>query len=266
MANAILLEPAAMGAVSAPGGSAAGFDPAVVANDFVGVVWRAPTGNTASLQVDLGADVPVNTIALFGLLGALGTAMLTVRLATAAQGPGFGSSWTDSARSLLAGANPTRRARGRGLWIAPGGIPAAARYLRLEFSGLGGVTPLSVGRLVVGARIALQRNFSFGAVRGVRSLGNVDWSVQGVPLVRRGAKLRTLGLSFNAVYADEVEGAVQPLIERVGNDTPIVLVTDPDPHADRQNRIYFGYLDGSPGTVQARAGSYQSDFAMVAID
>ena len=266
MANAIILEPASMTAVTAPGGSGAGFDPAVVANDLLGVIWQSPVSATASLQVDLGADTAVDSIVLLGLAGSLASATLTVRMATAAQGSTFGPSWSDSARSLLAGTTPPRSGKRKCWWTAPAGAPAACRYIRLNFASLGGSVALSVGRVIVGQRITLARNFSFGAVRGVRSQGSTGFSVTGTPLVRRGAKLRTLGLTFNAVYADEVEASVAPLHERCGTDTPIVIITDPDSNAERENRMYFGYLDGSPGTVQARAGSYQADFAMVAVD
>lgn len=266
MSNAVIIEPAAMSAITAPGGSAAGFDPAVVANDLLGVIWKSPVAATASLQIDMGADVAIDTIMLIALDGSLASATLTVQMATAAQGSTFGPSWSDSARTLLAGTVAPRSGKRKCYWTAPAGAPAAARYIRLNFAGLGGSVALCVGRVVVGQRIALARNFSFGAVRGVRSLGAANYSVTGVPLVRRGAKLRTLGLTFGAVYADEVAASIQPLLERVGTDTPIAIVTDPDDHAQRENRIYFGMLEGAPGTVQARAGSYQADFAMVALD
>lgn len=266
MSNAIILEPASTMTVTAPGGTLSGYDPAVVANDLLGVVWSSPVSATASLQIDLGADTAIDTIVLLGLGGSLGSATVTVSLATAAQGPTFGPSWSDSARTLVAGTNATRSGRSKCYWTAPAGAPAAARYVRLAFASLGGAVALTVGRVIIGQRITLMRNFSLGAARGVRSLGDTRFSPTGVPLVRRGAKLRTIGVSFRALLPDEVESSIAPLIERCGTDTPVVLVTDPDVHDDRQNRIYFGYLEGAPGTVQARAGFYQADFALVALD
>lgn len=265
MSNAIIVEPLAISSVKAIDGSATGYDPAVVANDLLGVVWQSEVETMTRLRIDLGSDVPFDTIILLGLGGTLSTATLQVSIATDAQGPSFGPSWSDSARTLTAGANAPRSGRQKSLWTAPAGAPAAARYIMLRFD-IPASSAISVGRVIVGQRIALQRNFRFGAARGVRSLGDVRFSPSGVPLVRRGGKLRTIGLSFSAIYNDEVENSIAPLIERVGTDTPIALVTDPADHADRQNRIYFGYLDGAPGTVQARAASYQADFNMVALD
>ena len=266
MANATIIEPLAMTAITAPSGSAAGFDPAVLANDLLGVVWQAPVAATSIIQIDMGADVTFDSIVLLGCGGALSGAQIAISIATAAQGSSFASAWNGAAEAFLAGATMPRSGRGKALWLAPVGAPAAARYIRINLSVLGTSIAFNAGRVIVGKRIQLARNFSFGAARGVRSLGNVDFSVSGVPLVRRGAKLRTIGVTFNAVYNDEVETSVQPLVERVGTDVPIVLITDSAAHADRQNRIYFGYLAGSPGTIQARAGSYQAAFEIVALD
>lgn len=267
MANALILEPLALtpAAVTASN-TAAGFAAGNVTRDDMGLVWRSSTGAaTRVLTIDLGADVPLDTIALFGLRGALPGWQLTVALATAAQGPFGGAFWDGTAGDLLAGSAMPVSGLGKALWQAPGGAPASARYVRLTFSGL--VTAaVEVSRVVIGKRLQLARNFQFGAAFGVRPLGSVDFSRRGALVRRPGRKLRGLGIAFNHIHRDEVEAQVQPLLERVGNDNALVIVTDPDADAQRQNRMYFGFLTGDLGSVWARPGGFQASFNLVALD
>lgn len=258
MGTAIIVSPLALPSVTASS-SAGGYSPAYVDNDFMGVVWRSATGSASqSLTVDFGGDVAIDTALMLGCTGATGDWTLTVQAATAAQGPGFpGGSWSSGAGPFLAGTAMPVNGRGKALWMAPeDGGPPAARYWRFTIGGLSGGAA-TVARLVLGMRIALARNFQFGATFGVRDLGSTEFSVRGVLLRRRGAKLRALGLTFGSVYRDEVEGQVSPLVERAGNSEPIAIVIDPDPHAQRQNRIWFGPLVGDVGMVWAKASGFE---------
>lgn len=267
MSNAIGYRPLPISAVTASA-TAAGYDPAYVANDFMGVQWKSPTGAASrSLVIDLGADVAFDTIALFGLTGAQSGWTLLVEAATSAQGSGFpGGSWVGSAAALLAGSAMPTSGRGKSLWTAPAvSPPPPSRYIRLTFGSLSNAA-VAVSRVAIGARFQFARNFQFGAAFGVRDLGSFEFSVRGVPLRRRAEKLRSVGISFGNVYRDEVEAIVHPLLELVGNTEPIVLVTDPDAHAQRQNRMYFGPLVGDLGTVWPRANGFEWRANLVGLD
>lgn len=265
MANALFYELLAMTSVSASS-TASGFAASNMGLDYMGLVWRSATGSaTRSVTIDLGSDKAVDSIALFGLAGALSSWDWAVDLATAAQGAFSGAYWSGSAEDLLAGSAMPTSGLGKALWQAPAGAPASARYVRLNFSNLGGAA-VEVARIAVGARIQLDRNFRFGAAFGVRPLGSAEFSARGVLLRRRGKKLRGVGVSFGHVHRDEVESKVQPLLERVGNDTPIVLVTDPAADAQRQSRMFIGFLTGNLGSIWARPGGFQADFNLVALD
>lgn len=267
MSNAIIVEPLAMPAITASA-TAAGFDPLNVANIFMGVVWKSPTGAaTRTLTIDLGADTAFDTIALFGLTGAQPGWTIKVDAATAAQGSGFpGGSWSGTAETLLAGTAMPTSGRGKSLWMAPAvSPPPASRYIRLTFGSLSNAA-VTVARVVVGERIQLHHNFQFGAALGVRDLGSFDFSARGVPLRRRGEKLRSAGISFPHAHRDEIEAVVNPLLERIGNTDEIVLVTDPDAHAQRQNRMYYGPLVGDLGTVWARADGFEARVNIVGLD
>lgn len=265
MANALLIKPLPLANVlsstTAPGYRASNID-----RDEMGLVWRSSAGAaTQVLTIDLGADQPVDTLIVLGLRGALPAWQLTVALATAAQGSFGGSFWNGTAADLLAGSAMPVSGLGKALWLAPDGAPAVARYVRLTFSAIDNAG-VQVSRVVLGQRVQLARNFRFGAAFGVRPLGSVDFGRRGVLLRQRGARLRGVGISFGHVYRDEVEQTIQPLLERCGNDEALAIVTDPDADAERQQRMYFGFLTGDLGTVWARPGGFQADFNLVAID
>lgn len=267
MSNAIIIPPLAMPAVTASA-TAAGHDPMYVGNDFLGVVWKSPTGaSSRSLVIDLGADTAFDSIALFGLTGAQAGWTLQVEAATAAQGSGFpGGSWVGSAVTLIAGSVMPTSGRGKALWLAPAvSPPPASRYIRLTFAALSSAA-VTVGRVVIGQRIQLHRNFQFGAAFGVRDLGSFDFSARGVPLRRRGEKLRSVGLTFPHVHRDEIEDHAAPLLERIGNTEVIALVTDPDAHEQRQNRMYLGPMVGDLGYVWSRANGFESRANVVGLD
>lgn len=269
MANALLLEPLAMPSITASAtapGYAAGNMGSNASADFMGLVWNSGGGAaTRTVTIDLGADRPLDTILLLGLAGAQASWDWAIALATSAQGPFSGSFWSGSAEDLLAGSVMPVSGLGKALWQKPGGAPASARYVRITFSVLGSAA-VQVARIIVSRKIQLERNFSFGAALGVRPLGKVDFSPRGVLLRRRGRKLRGLGISFKHIYRDELEAAVQPLIERVGNDELLAIVQDPAADAQRQNRIWTGFLTGNLGSIWARPGGFQADFNMIALD
>lgn len=258
MSNAFVLKPMPF-SVAAVSSVAAGYDAANMANDHMGVVWRSLTGSdVVGFVIDLGADIAVDTILLMGCTQASLAWEMAIDAATDAQGSTFpGGSWSGGNVPFLAGAVMPTSGRGRALWMAPlAGGPPPSRYWRLTVKNLSGAA-VTIARIVIGKRIQLQRNFTFGAAFGVRDLGNAEFSPRGVFLRRRGAKLRSVGLTFSSVYKDEVEAAVHPLIETVGLTEPIALVSDPDPDAQRQNRIWFGPLVGDLGTVWPRANGFE---------
>lgn len=251
MSNGFILAPLPIVSVTADttAGSTAA---ANVTNDFVGVVWRSAAGTSARLDVDLGSDQVVDTIVLFGLAGAPADAELTVHLATEAQGAFTGARWTGAVQPLYAGAVMPVIGKGRALWLAPAASPppAAVRYVRLGFDGPTNYAA-EVSRVVIGKRFQPARNFVFGGGPGVRDLGALDYSPRGVLMRRRAAKLRTLGLTWANLYRDEFENGALPLMEAIGNTEMVAMVSDPDPHPQRQNRIYYGSLFGEQrGTLR----------------
>lgn len=266
MSNAIIIPPLAMPAVTASS-TAAGHDPAYVANDFLGVTWKCSASDALpSITIDLGSDREFDTVALFGLTGAQSNWEMQVVAGTAAGGSGFGGSpWYGPVVPLIAGAVMPTSGRGKALFMAGDGGPPPSRYVRVYIDPQS-VQSVTVGRVVIGKRIQLHRNFQFGAAFGVRDLGSFDFSARGVPLRRRGEKLRSVGLTFPHVHRDEIEDHTAPLLERIGNTEVIALVTDPDAHEQRQNRMYLGPMVGDLGYVWSRANGFESRANVVGLD
>lgn len=256
MSNSIIVKPLPFASVSASS-TAAGYDPTYIGNDHMGVVWKSEVGAaTRTITVDMGSDVRIDAALLLGCTGADANWTLKVQAATAAQGSSFGQLAYDSGDApFLAGSAAPVSGRGRALWLPPSAaaIPAA-RYWRFVIGGLG-AGAATIGRLVLGRRLQLARNIVYGAAFGVRDLGSLDFSRRGVLLRQRGKKLRTISATYPAASRVEAESYIHPLLEEVGNTGPIALILDPDPDAQRQNRIWFGPMIGDIGTVwQTPAG------------
>lgn len=267
MANGLFFRPVAFSAVTSSS-TALGYKASNVGEDRIGPSWKSGTGSASQwLKIDLGSDVTFDTITLHGMNAADDTWQLTVEIETEAQGGNFtGSQWTGSAQDLIAGATLPVSGKSKGYWSAPAGAPSAGRYIKLTFSALSNAA-VQVSRVCVGAAIQLTRNYRLGAAQAVRPLGKLDFSARGVMLRRQGVKLRGLGIGYDAATQAEIETDVLPLFETVGNDAPIVAITDPDADAQLQNRIYYGFLTGDLGAINAKVGNlFTTQINVVAID
>lgn len=267
MADAIILEPIAMSVIT-PSATATGYNGDNMANDQMGLVWNSGAGSsTRDIIIDLGADTAIDTIVLVGLRGATSSWDWSIDLATEAQGAFTGGFFAGTSRDLLAGANMPVSGLGKALWQASSETspPASVRYVRINFTNLSSAA-VEVSRIIIASAFQPAINFSFGAVFGFRSMGRLEFSKAGVPLRRQAAKLRAVGLRFTGATQAEVDDSIHPMFERLGNDTPLCIVTDPAADANLQNRIYFGYLTGDLGTVWAVKGGFQAQFNVVALD
>lgn len=259
MSNAIIVRPLAITTASASS-TAAGYDPlnatAMPGADYLGVVWQSATGaSSRTFTIDLGADQVCDFVALLGCTGALSGWTLKVEAATAAQGNSFASTvYSGTVDPFLAGATALPSGRGVGWWS--NGSTVTARHWRFTIAGLG-TAAVTIGRVVIGQKINLARNFSFGGVLAVRDQSSFDLSARAVPLWRRAAKLRTLGINFDNVHKDEIETSIAPLLAAHGNELPLFICTDPATDVLRQTRCFYGPLVGDLGMIWARANGWR---------
>lgn len=266
MANAWLVKPLPIVGTPVAFGTAVAGLPEYAFNDFAGVTWSVlcdVTGNAGSIRFDLGSDQAIDTIMVFGVENIPANATFHANYATAAQGNFTGASSTTSGDGVYAGSVMPSSGRGVGLLALNATI--TARYLQINFIAGSAGKSIRVARIVVGKRIQLERNFSFGAAFGVRDLGKLDLSRRGVLLRTRGAKLRTAALTFTAARKDEVEASVKPLLEQVGNTEIVGLVLDPAADAQRQNRCYCGPLVGDLSVVWRNAAAFEAKVAVLSL-
>jgi hypothetical protein len=267
MANALMLQPLPVVASRSSGGTITKGAPANLFNDYAGVVFERHCPDAGpyniTLTFDLGVDALVDTVMLFGLELLPAAATMVISHATAAQGDFTGSFSTEAAVPAYAGTIPLSSGKGVGLWAAT--APFTARYLQVTLYGTAPGQSARVSRIVVGKRIQLARNFSFGAQFGVRDLGSLDFSARGVLLRRRAAKLRTVALTFSNIRKEEVEASTKPLLEQIGNTEMIALVTDPAEDDQRQSRCYFGPLVGDLSHVWRNAAAWEAKINLVSI-
>lgn len=257
MANAWLLRPLPVtGAVTTAGTPQLGAG-AYAFNDYAGVVCQlaCDAGGAASIRFDLGSVQPIDALMVFGV--ELLPAGATVALSKA--GSADGAYTQIAAGGAYAGTERLTSGAGVSVLDVP---PTSARYLQVTFAG-GAAVRLS--RIVVGKRIQPERNYGFGAGFGVRDLGSLDFSPRGVLARRRGRKLRTASLTFSNLHRDEAEAQTGPLLELVGNTEPVALLTDPEAHALRERRAYFGPLVGDLSHVIRRADAYEAKCNLVSL-
>lgn len=250
MSNAWVMQPQAMTVTS--GNTASGYAAANVADDRMGLVWKSTSVAAPKLSIDLGATPPdINWIVLFGIVPG-GATLLKVR---AADDSGFTTNVYDSGNiTLLAGMNYASHGYGVGWWD---GITRTQRYWELTFSAASGNVTPQVARVAMGKYLQLGKNYVVGAGYGVRSQGSVDFNRYGSLLRSRGAKMRTIGISYTYVTKDEFQNNVQPLVEALGSDEPIILCTDPAVDENRQKRCYIGPPTGDLGTVHRQLQGWE---------
>lgn len=239
MSNGFLLDGYA-GTISSAGAPVSPTTGANLGNDYVGLVLRTATAASLDARVDFGGAVAIDTAALLNTnvpTGALyrleanttsdftTPAFTTGNLTLASE---FGSA--DGFRHLLVTLTSSQ----------------TYRYWRFVVFGVSG-TQLEAAFLRMGVRYEPARNFDFGLSRGVRDLGEVEFSTRGALLRRAGKRLRLLGISWSFVSADEAERLALPLLERAGNGRFLLACVNSDASGERTRRLYFGPLEGNLG-------------------
>lgn len=269
MSTAWIVSPLPIISAAGASGTAAGQASHVAvgeAADKMGMFWRSP-GTIAQIQLDMGSDQMIDTVAMLAVYGAP-AGIFSIFYATAAQGNAFGSVGTGAGQfqvisvgTAYAGENALVSGRQASLW---GGSAFTARYVTLNISNVAS-GEFQFSRAVIGRRLPIVRNFSFGAAFGVRDFSTVDFSTRGALLRRSSTKLRTIGLSFPTVYKDELESHFAPFNETAGIDRSVLVVTDPDPHPMRTRRIFFGPMIGDIGAIWRSTAGFECRTNLVSL-
>lgn len=232
MANLLILSPLAVSTVAASRGSGAGN---LLTNDPKEVWVDSAVGSAVNIDLDLGAELPIDTICLAAIYGAAAGATWSI----AAGDAGYTEvavKATGSLRAIdAAGQSP---AVSHALWT---GATINVRYVRITLQQPAGNPPLKVGRALVGKAFVPTFNKEWGAGRGVIDTGVATRLPSGGYAVADGAKLASYSWTFGDLSLAEME-ALYALQLAVGQTGPVLVVEDPAATAGQRNRIHYGLL------------------------
>lgn len=232
MANLLMLVPRAITALAASRGSSA----ANLLTDDPKEVWSdSAVGSAVSIDIDLGAEVAIDTICLAAVYGAAAGATWSI----AAGDLGYTEITLKPSGALravdAAGQAPTVS---HAFWT---GASVNVRYVRITLFQPAGSLPLKVGRALVGKAFIPQFNKEWGAGRGVIDTGTATRLPSGGFAIAQGAKLGTYRWTFGDLSESETEQLYALQIE-TGQTGPLLVVEDPAATAGQRNRIHYGLL------------------------
>lgn len=199
-------------------------------------VWAdSAVGTPVSIDIDLGAVKPINTIALCAIYGAAGGATWTITAGAA----GYGEQTLKASSTLRAvDAAGQAPAVSHALWL---GATASVRYVRISVTQPAGNPPLKIGRVMLGAGFQPTWNKEWGSGRGVIDTGASTRLLSGGMAIVEGARLGTYAWTLGDLTDAEVETLYALQLE-VGETLPVLVVEDPDATTAQRNRIHYGRL------------------------
>ena len=185
----------------------------------LGQPWRGQPGVTSAwLVADFGAAKSIGAVLLAGT-NLSPAATWRIRLSSSDASGAAG----DVLDSGMVAAGVDVRFRLALLVLA---TDRAGRYLRLDLADA--TLPwLEAGRLAALALWRPRRNFAFGLQRGLNDLSKVARGEAGDVFALRGAVQRTLTLSLQAVFRDELVADVEDLLRSAGLTDDVLVCLDP---------------------------------------
>jgi hypothetical protein len=187
-------------------------------NEHVSNRWRSIV-EPATITVDLGANVSLDTVALMGLtIGT--TATIQVLISTAAGGAASGNLHNVTYSIVNKELDPNYR-----MLVVALPAPVSGRFVRFVITD-GPATYVEAGRGFVGLRETFTYNFAPG--------GGITWtdrsrrtkSAGGQTLIFRDNKFRTVDLNFEWVSSSQREGVWETLGRVNGNSVDVLLILD----------------------------------------
>lgn len=175
--------------------------------------WRA-LNNVAWLVLDLGAEIPIDTVAAMGLTASAARVRVSADDPSGAAGELFDSGQLTVDQAYLA-------------IVALCDMPVAGRYVRIDLSGTAS-DYVEAGRVCIGLRSTFAYNFDYGW-----SYGYVDPSTRsktrgGQTQVTPRRPYRTIDVSFARVTAADRYAFVERIDRENALQRDILFITDPE--------------------------------------
>ena len=252
MGNLLILSPAPIAAISASRGSGG----ANLLSRSPKEVWvdRA-VGSPATIDIDLGAPVALDTIYLGYVLPPAQAATWTITGGVA----GYTDTLIKASGSLRAVDTGSRApARTHALWA--GGL-VTVRYLRLALVQPAGSPALSAGILMVGRAWRPRFNMEFGAGRRVIDTGTVAALPDGGFGTIDGVRKREFSWTLGDLSRDETD-ALEELVLDHGETIPLLVVEDPDATVGQRAGIHYGLFVGLKTFERKNAAQTTQQFVL----
>lgn len=234
MANLLLASPLAIAAIAvsrgAGGGNLLSVDPKEVWSDVV-------VGSGATIDIDLGSVVSIDTVALVAVYNAADGATWSIT--------GGAGGYTDAVLKA-SGALRANDANGQfppvshALWL---GAPVAVRYVRITILQPAGSVPLAVGRAITSRMFTPTWNKEWGSGRSVIDTGMATRLQSGGFATVEGARLGSYSWTLGDLSDDEVD-TLYALQLDCGETRPLLVVEDPAATRGLRNRIHYGLFTG----------------------
>jgi len=220
----------------------------------VGMPWRTQPGVTsASVLVDFGASKTIGAVMLAGVnLSAAAT--WRVRLSTVDATGAAGNAYDSG--SVSAGVDVRFR-----MALRVTASDVTGRYLKVDLSDAS-LPYIEAGRLAALRLWRPQRNFSFGMSRPPIDLSKVTKAENGEAFVLRGNYQRSMGISLQAVFRDELLSDAEDLMRTAGTHDDVQLCLDPSSDNLGYDSIW-GLQEAMPAWELATVSSSKASMRIV---
>lgn len=210
------------------------------------IVATTGTAISLSVNIDLGADTSIDTIAMLwtNLSVAAGTWQVHA-------GPASDGGFTLDAGNIIVpaattfGVAPTTRENRRfGLWTT--GTPIARRYITITLSDTRAANPEQLVRAsvpVIGQRLAPAFNFELGSGRKVDDQSIKRTLPGGETHTERGGRVPLWRATWSNLSEAEMRALWSILLE-VGEGDPLLLIEDPDAVPGQAEAMHWAFAEG----------------------
>lgn len=139
-----------------------------------------------------------------------------------------------------------------------------ATWWRIDIGGHSGAFQAS--SLIFGAKIEPTHFYNFDWEYGIRDLGSIDFTRNGVVDEAEGAIWRTIDFTLGWQSEAEFEASFRPMAEALGKRGVVYLCFDPEPTTYRQARTYLGFFDKAPFAKGIRKPrTFSQDYSIVSM-
>lgn len=228
MSTLLIVEPLPFEVVSSRGTGAAN-----VGTNDPKEVWADTATGSATLTIDLGSVVPVDTV----FLGYVSPPSVASTWSVSGGHAGPNEQVLQATTSLrVPDAAGTFAVRSHALW---NGAVATVRYLAITVTQPAGTPPLTIGVCMAGLSVTSQRGHEWGSGRRLIDTGSVTSLPSGGFSIVEGARKRALTWTFGDLSTPEVD-RLEAIALRRGESATALVIEDATRSPGLWSRCHYG--------------------------